>query len=301
MHSSNLLSELSAAMHALAPALLLGMSLVSIESVVSAQVVRPEAEYDGADQPENWTGKRVLVLTPHPDDDTFSVGGTMARLVAQGNEVRVLIYTNDNAGSRDPEMTRERLAAIRKVEEEKACEILGVPADRIEWLNYDDGMLEYADQRELTVKVVRAIRRFRPDAVFTIDPGAPYEQWHKSDHRMAAVVGVDAMRAAAWRLYFPELEKEGLGEGWTVPVAFLYYSANPNCSVDIHDFADRKFEASAAHMSQWGDLVDKYDPAKAGDEQRLALAKQLKTFSILTVKEEGRFAERFRRSTAYGG
>lgn len=283
-------------------ALLLTGMIMSIEWPVPAQIAQPEPEYTGADRIEDWKGKTVLVVTPHPDDDTFSVGGTMALLARNGNNVRVLIYTSDNAGSADPDMTHEKLAAIRKTEEEAACAILGIPADHITWLGYDDGMLEYADQRELTKQVAREIRRIRPDAVFTIDPGAPYEQWHKSDHRMAAMATVDALRAAAWRLYFPELEKEGF-KAWGVPVSYLYYSNNPNYQVDIEGVVEEKFRASAAHMSQFGSLIDKYDPAKAADPNELEkLAKQLKTFSIMTGKNAaGHHVEKFRRSEQYNG
>ena len=178
-------------------------------SMAQAQVAQAEPEYTGDDRIEKWKGKTVLAVTPHPDDETFTSGGLLSMLVANGNNVQILIYTTDNAGSNDPAMTKEKLAEIRRREEEDSCAILGIPKDHITWLGHDDGMLEYVDRRELTKQVAREIRRHRPDAVLSIDPGAPYEQWHKSDHRSGAVITADAMRAAAWRLYFPELEREG--------------------------------------------------------------------------------------------
>ena len=72
-----------------------------------APTVRP------AERLENYTNKTVLVFTPHPDDDTFAVGGTLALLAHNKNRVVVVIYTNDNKGSYDPDMTSERLARIR--------------------------------------------------------------------------------------------------------------------------------------------------------------------------------------------
>ena len=263
-----------------------------------AQVATAEPEYQGADRIETWEDKTILVVTPHPDDETFSAGGTLAMLAAAGNNIQILIYTSDNAGSNDPEMTRERLAAIRRQEEEDACRELRIPASHITWLGYDDGMLEYVDARELTRQVAREIRRHRPDAVFSIDPGAPYEQWHKSDHRAGAMITVDAMRAAAWRLYFPELEAEGF-EAYTVPVSYLYYSAQPNYTVDITAVAEQKARAAACHTSQFGTMVDKYDPTNL-EERRARLAGQLLA-SPLVKRENGRVIEQFRRSTRYGG
>ncbi len=271
---------------------------VSISASSQAQIATPEPQYKGEDRIEQWKDKTILVVTPHPDDETFSAGGTLAMLANNGNDIQILIYTTDNAGSNDPTMTRERLAAIRKAEEEDACEVLGIDSRNITWLGHDDGMLEYVDQKQLTMQVVREIRRHRPDAVFTIDPGAPFEQWHKSDHRAGALITVDAMRAAAWRLYFPELEREGF-KAYSVPVSFLYYSAQPNYTVDITEVAQQKARAAACHTSQFGSMVSQYDDSNL-EERRRKLANQLRA-SPLVKRKNGRVIEEFRRSTRYGG
>ncbi len=271
----------------------LGVGLAAAPA--AAQISRPEPEYTGSDRIEEWSGRRVLVVTPHPDDETFTSGGTLALLTANGNDVQVVIFTTDNAGSRDPEMTKDRLKAIRRAEEEEACRILGIPKENIHWLGHDDGMLEYVDRRELTRQVAREIRRFKPHALFSVDPGSPYEQYHKSDHRSGAIITVDAIRAARWRLYFPELEAEGL-EAWSVPLVFFYYSASPNYTVDITDVAEKKARSSAAHISQFGALVDHYDPGIV-DEQRKEWAARL--LARVERDGDGRVVERFRRSGAY--
>lgn len=266
--------------------------------IASAQVAQAEPEYTGDDRIEDWKGKTILVVTPHPDDETFTSGGTLALLAKNGNNVQIVIYTKDNSGSNDPNMTRERLQKIRRAEEEEACEILGIPKENITWLGHDDGMLEYVDRRELTKQVAREIRKHRPDAVFTIDPGAPYEQWHKSDHRSGAVITADAMRASAWRLYFPELERQGF-KHHSVPVVFFYYSAQPNYTVDISEVAEQKSRAAAAHVSQFGDMVTNYDDTDI-EQRKAELAKTLRA-SRLVQRDGDRVIEKFRRSTGYGG
>lgn len=258
------------------------------------QIAAAEAPYVGDDRIEDWRGRTILMVTPHPDDDTFTSGGTLARLAAAGNTIHVLIYTNDNAGSRDPSMTRERLASIRRAEEERACSLLGIPLENIHWLGHDDGMLEYVDRRDLTRQVAREIRRVRPDALFSVDPGAPYEQYHKSDHRSGGMITVDAIRAARWRLYFPELEAEGFA-AFDVPLVFFYYSAQPNYTIDISSVVELKAQAAAAHISQFGSRVDHYEPVVT-DQERQTLAAEILGRAL---KEDGRFIERFRRSTAY--
>lgn len=277
-------------------AVLVATALCAIATPAAAQVTMPEPAYTGTDRVEAWRGKRILVVTPHPDDETFTSGGTLALLARNDNEIHVVIYTNDNAGSRDPSMTHERLAAIRKAEEENACRILGIPVENIVWLGHDDGMLEYVDRRELTKQVAREIRRVRPHALFSVDPGAPYDQYHKSDHRSGAMITADAMRAAEWRLYFPDLDAAGFA-AWDVPVVFFYYSAQPNYTVDITAVAELKARAAAAHTSQFDPLVDRYDEAVAKDEKHLGeLARQLLGRA---VRENGRVVERFRRSEGY--
>lgn len=266
---------------------------LTLGAVAGAQIAQAEPEYTGPDRVEQWTGKTVLVVTPHPDDETFTSGGTLA-ILAENNDVHVLIYTSDNAGSRDPEMTHERLASIRKSEEETACAALGIPIENITWLGHDDGMLEYVDRRTLTRQVAREIRRVRPDVIFSVDPGAPYEQYHKSDHRSGAIITVDAIRAARWRLYFPELEEAGF-RAHNVPLVLFYYSAQPNYTVDISATIDAKMEAASAHSSQFGDLVDRYTKQRA-DAQRPDVAKAMKARAL---QEDGRYIERFRRSEGY--
>lgn len=252
-----------------------------------------KAEVADKDRVENWEEKSILVFTPHPDDDTFSMGGTLARLAANGNTITIVIYTNDNRGSKDLDMTRERLARIRRAEEEEACRILGIPKENLIWLGYEDGDLEYADPQRLRGEVCRLIKMHRPDAVFCPDPGAKWEQWHKTDHRMSASITKDAFIAAEWHLYYPQhLLDEDL-KPYSVPAAYYYYSQEPNYEVDITEVIDRKIKASAAHVSQFEPSVTKYTP-----DMPEAVFQEIENGFKAYHAVEGRFAERFRREEA---
>src|SRR5258708_32619099 len=81
---------------------------------------------------EDLRGTTSLLFTPHPDDDAFCCAGALALLAANGNRIHIAIYTNDDKGSADLDMTSERLARIRKAEEEAACRILGIPTQNIQ-------------------------------------------------------------------------------------------------------------------------------------------------------------------------
>jgi LmbE family N-acetylglucosaminyl deacetylase len=246
---------------------------------------------------EQWRGKTVLVFTPHPDDELFGAGGTLALLARNQNRIIVVIYTNDNKGSFDLEMTSERLARIRKAEEEAALAVLGIPKENLIWLGYDDGELEYAPAKMLCGQATKLIRQYRPDVIFSIDPGDWYERWHKSDHRMAAFNTIDAIRAAEFHLYYPEhLLVDGL-KPYKVPLMMFYYTApnEANYWVDITEVLDLKIEAASKHVSQFEPAINKYRPDwDPKDLERLKSA-----FKARAPKREGRYVETFRRATGF--
>jgi LmbE family N-acetylglucosaminyl deacetylase len=244
---------------------------------------------------EKLEGKTILLFSPHPDDDTFCCAGTLALLAQRKNNIHIVIYTNDDKGSRDPAMTSEQLARIRKAEEEEACRILGIPKQNIHWLQFHDGMLEYASPKDLVEQATKIIRTYRPEVVMSIDPGAQVVRWHKTDHRMSANNTADAMRAAEWHLYFPNQRLHDGLEPWKVPVEAYYYvtPGDANYWVNIDSVADKKLEASLAHVSQWEPAIDKYRPdwdpkAKEQLKQRLRAR---------TPKKDGHFVEAFRLVT----
>lgn len=239
---------------------------------------------------ETWKGKTILVFTPHPDDETFSSAGILKILADNGNNIQIVIYTNDDKGSRDLTMTSERLARIRKAEEEKACEILGIPKENITWLGYEDGNLEYADPQRLRGEAARQMKIHRPDAVFTVDPGSKHERWHKTDHRMAAFITQDAFIAAEWHLYYPNhLLVENL-KPYHVPLAYYYYTEDPNVTIDVTEVWESKVKACAAHVSQFEPSVDKYTP-EMSEETFAKIQAWIENLS----KEGDKFVEKFRR------
>jgi LmbE family N-acetylglucosaminyl deacetylase len=193
-----------------------------------------------------------MVIVAHPDDPEFFCGGTVARWVRDGIDVAYLILTNGNKGSSDPSLTPERLAEMRANEQERAAHILGVRT--IAFLNEPDGEL----QPTLAVrrKVVREIRRWRPDMVVCPDPSAYYFDTtyvNHPDHRAAGVVALEAVFPAARnRMYHPELLDEGF-EPHAVHEIYLTGTAQPNRWVDITETIENKLKAIGAHGSQIAD------------------------------------------------
>jgi len=246
---------------------------------------------------EQVQNKTILLLTPHPDDDVFGAGGTIALLNRNHNKVYVAIYTNADKGSYDPEMNSQKLAGIRRAEEGVSEGILGTPKENILWMGYDDGMLEYAPQPKLTEEATAIIRRIRPDILLSVDPGEWYERWHKSDHRMAAFNTIDAVRAAEFWLYFPNQKLQQGLQLYKVPGMYFFYPLpqEANCFVNIDGVAELKFEAAARQVSQFEPAVNKYrddwDPAD--------LQKAKKDMSNEQAKKDGHYVEAFRYATGF--
>ena len=208
---------------------------------------------------EEWTGRTILLIGAHPDDDAQS-HGTLAMLQANGNEVYVMLLTTGNVGTGDPTMTRDRLAKIRRQEEVDALAELGIPEENYINLGYTDGMLEFADKEEVVKQIVWWIRKLKPTTLMAFDPGYGYQQWHKTDHRSAAYLAVDAARAAEWRLIFPsQIINEGL-ERHTV-TDYLFYSTTggeANTFVDISEYAENKVRSRSKYISQFTSAFDNY-------------------------------------------
>jgi LmbE family N-acetylglucosaminyl deacetylase len=248
-------------------------------------------------QLEKMEQKTILLFTPHPDDDTFCCGGTLALLQKQRNNIHIFIYTNDDKGSLDLNMTSEGLARIRKKEEEDACRILGIPAANIHWLQFHDGMLEYANPQDLVEEVTKIVRTYRPDMVMSIDPGSEYVRWHKTDHRMAANNTMDAIRAAEWHLYFPNQRLHDGLMPWKVPAeAYFYVTPNEaNYWVNIDSVMDLKINAAAAHVSQFEPSISKYRP----DWDPKDLEKLKKERRDRATKKDGHYVEAYRVATQF--
>ena len=133
------------------------------------------------------TPERAMLVIPHPDDGESGAAGTTAKWTREGCRVLYVVCTNGDKGSSDPEMTSERLAAIREQEQLNAAAALGV--EDVVFLGYGDGELE--DTREFRGRIVEQIRRWMPDVVFAMDPTRVASHSHR-DHRISGQAAMDA-------------------------------------------------------------------------------------------------------------
>ena len=165
---------------------------------------------------------------------------------AQGRKIVLVVCTNGDKGSSDPEMTSPKLAAIREAEQREAAEVLGV--SEVVFLRHSDQNLE--DTHELREQISREIRRHMPHTVLTMDPNRPYIR--HQDHYVCGRVTLNCVFPYARdRMAFPKLIEEGL-EPHKVREVYLWSSLEPDTFLDVTDTFDAKLDALSRHRSQVG-------------------------------------------------
>jgi len=182
---------------------------------------------------------QVVVVTPHPDDAEYGVGGTVARWAKEGREIIYVVCTNGDKGASDK---------IRELEQLSAAKLLGVR--EVIFLRHPDQGLE--DTPEFRKEVVRLIRMYRPEIVVTADPYRRYI-WHR-DHRITGQVTLDAVFPYARDHFsYPDLVEEGLCPH-KVKEVLLWASEDSNYRSDITATFDLKIAALRCHKSQVGQI-----------------------------------------------
>ena len=140
--------------------------------------------------------KRLLLVFAHPDDESFSCGGTVAKYVKAGWHVDLITATRGEAGNVGPytNISRDQLADIRQKELQKAATLLGI--NSITLLGYRDGTLSEQTPGELEDKVHKKMEELVPDAVITADTTGISN--HPDHIKMSYVTTYAFQKYAAW-------------------------------------------------------------------------------------------------------
>ncbi|MDZ7833050.1 MAG: glycosyltransferase [Desulfobacterales bacterium] len=209
-------------------------------------------------QETDLTGKRVLVLAPHPDDETLGCGGSLIRHVKAGDSVKVVFLTDGAKGDFSGQDEPEAYMAVRRQEAIAACSRLGI-GDREFWSFADRSLAETPRALE---KLSSLFAAWRPELVYA---PSPFE-FHP-DHRAAAFL-VFALSLCC-RFDFD----------------IAFYEVNQplkvNCLVDITAVAEAKYEAIGVYESQ------------LREKNFLDLTQGLNRFRSMTLSESAVYAEAF--------
>jgi LmbE family N-acetylglucosaminyl deacetylase len=122
--------------------------------------------------------QRVLVLAPHPDDETIGCGGTVALLGAAGTDITVVVATQGEASVAAPTMTMADTASRRRREAREACAQLSTRVPL--FLDLPDGGLPGVVE-DLAARIAPVVSSTRPDVIF-----APWPLDDHPDHRAMA-------------------------------------------------------------------------------------------------------------------
>lgn len=222
--------------------------------------------------------QRILVVTAHPDDADFGFSGSVAKWIAAGAEVVYVLATSGDKGSPNPDDLPAMVAATREQEQLNAGRVLGLK--EVVFLREPDGGVE--DTPELRGKVVREIRRFKPQRVVTMDP---FRRPHTHrDHRTIAQVTMDAVFPYARdHLHYPEHIAEGFAPH-IVEEVLLHGSADADFIEDVTDFWETKLATGREHVSQIRD-IEGFELRRRQEVERQR------------SEGDGRLYERFKRIT----
>jgi len=208
---------------------------------------------------------RLMHVHAHPDDESSKGAATTAKYVAEGVDVHVVTCTGGERGSvLNPKMDRPEVVAniaeIRRLEMERAREILGITQD---WLGFVDsgwhdepdpvlpeGCFALVPLEEAAEPLVRLIRSFRPHVLTTYDENGGYPH---PDHIRCHEVSMYAVDAAADPDRYPDA-----GDPWDVVKVYYQHAFNrPRVEALHEEMLRRGLESPyAERLQEW-----KPDPA----------------------------------------
>ena len=138
----------------------------------------------------NVTEKKTLILSPHPDDETFGCGGLIIQKIQKGVDVYIVFLTNGEKSLKTA--PKKEIGQIRKMNAIKAVKALGVNECKISWLNYPDGSVPRKggnNFKNIKVELNEIVEKLEIEEIY-----APccFEGW--SDHLAAYELAVDIVK-----------------------------------------------------------------------------------------------------------
>lgn len=187
--------------------------------------------------------KTLMVVIAHPDDESFPIGGTLVKYATEGVRVVLVSATRGEAGI--PSLNAVETAHLREAELSSAAQVLGV--SRLEFLGYQDGEFDKADEERVIEKLLEIIQQEKPDALITFGPdGISGHPDHVATHRFTTAA-FDRSGIHGRLLYI--LPSEATQQGCGIPPS-REVAGGPVVSIDISDYRVSKVRAMQCHASQ---------------------------------------------------
>ena len=180
---------------------------------------------------------RILVISPHPDDETLGMGGSIAKLIHSGSDVFILTVSGHL-----PPLYKKDDYEITVKEAKKAYKILGVKD--FDFLEIPATMVNEVPVHKLNAMIGNVVKEFLPNQVFI-----PFPDRH-IDHRLIFESMMVATRPIKESSNINLVAAyETLSEThWNAP--YLEPNFTPNFVIDIDDYIEIKLEALRCYQSQ---------------------------------------------------
>lgn len=203
------------------------------------------------EEPES--AKNVMLIFAHPDDETFTCGGTILKKVRAGSSIKLICATRGDAGElgNPPVCTREELSEVREKEVRDASSILGI--SYIYFFDYLDGKLNEVPIDELSEKIFEIIEKEKPDEIFTFGPdGITNHPDHIAISR-ATDKAFEKLNSKTCSLFFVSILKKNI-EKLRKTEGDYNALGEISMKVDITHELDKKIEALKCHKTQNKDV-----------------------------------------------
>ncbi len=187
--------------------------------------------------------KKILVIAPHADDEILGVGGTIAKNIAEGNEVYICVVTHGE----EPLFPKELVDKLRK-ETIQAHQYLGIK--KTYFLEYPAVMLENIERYKLNGSIMEVVNEVLPDEVYI-----PHMGDMQKDHQLVNEAVMVAVRPKYDHKISAVYAYETLSETeWNIPNTVNAFI--PTVYQDISDYLEQKKQALAYFTTQVSDFPD---------------------------------------------
>jgi LmbE family N-acetylglucosaminyl deacetylase len=203
--------------------------------------------------------KKVIVFSPHPDDETFACGGTIAKKISEGCPVLVVTLTDGRHAFTkvfgiDSDPSPEELVQIRKEEVIRAAKTLGVPLENMLFLDFVDGKLAECE-KALEEKIIEILENNPPSEIYF-----PSEKDAHPDHRTANRVIKDAFNKLG--LSIPKYKYSIARPYARIGLVIDFLSnliSHRVVTVDVRQYLHLKEQAISEFKSEIGIISDKQE------------------------------------------
>jgi bacillithiol biosynthesis deacetylase BshB2 len=207
--------------------------------------------------------KHVVVIYPHPDDESFGAAGSMIQFRKEGIPVTYLCGTLGEMGrnmGNPPIANRETLPEIRKQELQKAVDVLDV---ELIPLGYRDKTIEFEDRNEVALHLKSYLDELKPSLIITHYPGYAVHP----DHNALGSAAIEAVRL---------MDENDRPTVWAQAISndFTEVLGMPDVINDVSEEIDTKLEAIFCHETQAKGVLSRFmAPGFTEDELKKEVGK----------------------------